>query len=220
VPAEVVLFGNPHEKAEHVVAFDLGYRAQPIARLSIDIATFFDRYTDLVSHELAPSFVVTSPAPTHLVIPVVNANKMHGVTDGIEVAANWKVTNRWTLSPGYALLQMHLHADSSSQDTTDAPHAEGSSPRHQAQLRSHVKLNRGFAWDMNVYFVDSLPAQQIPSYTRIDTQLIWRIAERLQFRVVGQNLLRDHHAESDDTFTSVNSSQVKRGGYAQFTWRF
>jgi outer membrane receptor protein involved in Fe transport len=145
---------------------------------------------------------------------------MYGTTDGIEVAANWKITNRWTVSPGYALLQMHLHTNSSSQDTTVAPHTEGSSPRHQAQLRSHVELDRGLAWDMNVFFVDSLPAQQIPSYTRMDTQVTWRIAERLQFSAVGQNLLSDHHAESNDTFTSVNSSQVKRGGYAQFTWRF
>jgi iron complex outermembrane receptor protein len=219
-PAEAVLFGNPHEKAEHVIAFDLGYRAQPIGRLSIDIATFFDRYTDLVTHEPAPSFVVTSPPPTHLIDPVVNANKMYGATDGIEVAANWRLTSRWTLSAGYALLQMHLHTNSSSQDTTVALHTEGSSPRHQAQLRSHVGLYGGLAWDMNVYFVDSLPAQQIPSYTRMDTQLSWRIAEQLQFNVVGQNLLSDHHAESSDTFTSVNSSQVKRGGYAQFTWRF
>jgi iron complex outermembrane receptor protein len=220
VPAETVLFGNPHEKAEHVVAFDLGYRAQPFDRLSIDVATFFDRYTDLVSHEPAPPFVVTSPAPVHLVVPTVNANKMYGATDGIEFAVNWKITNRWTLSPSYALLQAHLHIDSSSQDTTGALHTEGSSPRHQAQLRSHVELDRGLTWDMNVYFVDSLPAQQIPSYTRMDTQLTWRIAERLQFSVVGQNLLRDHHVESNDIFTSVNSSQVKRGGYARLTWRF
>ncbi len=220
IPAEAVLFGTPHEEAEHVVAYGLGYRAQVSGRLSIDLATFFDSYSHLVTHEPASSFVVTSPAPTHLVVPVVNANKMHGTTDGIEVAANWRITNRWTLSPGYALLQMHMHIDSTSQDTTVAPHTEGSSPRHQAQLRSHVELHRGLAWDMNVYFVDSLPAQQIPSYTRLDTQFTWRIAERLQFNVVGQNLLSDHHAESSDTFTSVNSSQVKRSGYAQFTWRF
>lgn len=219
-PAEAVLFGNPHEKAEHVVAFDLGYRTQVSSRLSIDLATFFDRYADLVTHEPASSFVATNPAPAHLVVPVVNANKMYGTTDGIEVAANWRITSRWTLSPGYALLQMHLKTDPTSQDITVAPHTEGSSPRHQAQLRSHVELHPDLAWDLNLYFVGSLPAQQIPSYTRLDAQLTWRIAERLQFNIVGQNLLRDHHAESNDTFTSVNSSQPKRGGYTQFTWRF
>jgi iron complex outermembrane receptor protein len=220
IPSEAVLFGNPHEKAEHVVAFDLGYRAQASTRLSIDLATFFDRYTDLVTHESAPSFVAASPAPSRLVVPVLNGNKMHGTTDGVEVAANWRITNRWTLSPGYALLQMHLHTDTTSQDTTVAQHTEGSSPRHQAHLRSHLELDRGLAWDMNVYFVGSLPAQQISSYTRMDTQLTWRIAERLQFSAVGQNLLSDHHAESNDTFTSVNSSQVKRSSYVKLTFQF
>jgi outer membrane receptor protein involved in Fe transport len=115
---------------------------------------------------------------------------------------------------------MYLHTDTTSQDTTVAQHTEGSSPRHQAHLRSHLELDRGLAWDMNVYFVGSLPAQQISSYTRMDTQLTWRIAERLQFSAVGQNLLSDHHAESNDTFTSVNSSQVKRGAYVKLTFQF
>lgn len=53
-----------------------------------------------------------------------------------------------------------------------------------------------------------------------DTQLSWRLRERLEFIAVGQNLLRHHHLGSDDSGTSVNSSQVKRSAYAQFTWQF
>jgi outer membrane receptor for monomeric catechols len=76
------------------------------------------------------------------------------------------------------------------------------------------------AWDANAYFVGRLPAQFVSSYTRLDTQLSWRLAERMELYLVGQNLLRDHHVEFNDTFQSVNSSQIKRSAYAKITWRF
>ncbi len=219
VPAELAVLGNPHQQSEHLVATEAGYRAQVSARTSIDLSMFFNNYQNLTTVEPAAPFVETDPV-SHLVIPNVFDNKMHGATDGIEIAASWRVSDRWRLSSGYALLQMHLHTDSTSQDTTSVGDTQGSNPRHQAQLRSHVDLSRGFAWDASVYFVDRLPAQHLPSYTRFDTQLSWQLSERLQLSLVGQNLLRDHRLESNATGTSVNSSQVKRSAYAKLTWQF
>jgi hypothetical protein len=36
--------------------------------------------------------------------------------------------------------------------------------------------------------------------------------------VVGQNLLRDRHLESNDALTLVNSGLIKRSAYAKITW--
>jgi len=220
VPSELTLLGNPGEKSEHVLAYEAGYRAQPTGPFSIDLATFFNTYTDLATTEPGSPFLEVNPAPSHLVFPLVWGNKMHGTTDGIEVSADWKVNGRWTLSPGYTLLQMHLHTNPSSLDTTSVADTEGSSPRHQAQLRSHLNLPGHFVWDTSGSFVERLPAQGVPSYTRIDTQLSRQLGERLEFSLVGQNLLRDHHLESNDLLTSVNPSQIKRSAYAKITWRF
>lgn len=219
VPTELRLLGNPEEKSEHVVAYEAGYRAQPAGPFSIDVATFFNDYTDLATTEAGSPFLVVNP-PSHLVLPLVWGNKMHGTTEGVEVSANWKVNDRWTVSPGYALLRMHLHTDPTSQDTTTLPDTEGSSPRHQAQLRSHLNLPGHFVWDANAYFVERLPAQQVPSYTRIDTQLSRQLGERWEFSLVGQNLLRDQHLESNDVLTSLNPTQAKRSAYAKIVWRF
>ena len=219
VPAELRLLGNPEEKSEHVVAYEAGYRAQPAGPFSIDVATFFNDYTDLATTEAGSPFLVVNP-PSHLVLPLVWGNKMHGTTEGVEVSANWKVNDRWTVSPGYALLRMHLHTDPTSQDTTTLPDTEGSSPRHQAQLRSHLNLPGHFVWDASAYFVERLPAQQVPSYTRIDTQLSRQLGERWEFSLVGQNLLRDQHLESNDVLTSLNPTQAKRSAYAKIVWRF
>jgi iron complex outermembrane recepter protein len=219
-PAEVALLGNPNMKSEHVIAYELGYREEPTDHLSLDVAAFFNTYQGLESLEPAPSFVDANSVPPLLVHPIVLGNEMRGTTLGLEASLNWKVTHRWTLSPGYSFLKMNLHTDSTSLDTLSVANTEGSSPNHQAQLRSHVELPRGFSWDANAYFVDSLPVQPEPSYTRLDTQVGWRLAERIELNLVGQNLLHDHHAEFNDFEQSVNSSLVKRSAYAKITWQF
>ena len=145
---------------------------------------------------------------------------MRGTTQGIEAAMNWKITDRWTLSPGYSLLLVHTHPNST--ETRAVTDTEGSDPRHQAQIRSHVEMSHNLGWDTSVYFVDRLPLppQPLSSYTRLDTQLTWRFGERMEVNLVGQNLLQDHHTESNFAATSVNVSQVKRSAYAKITWRF
>ena len=219
-PAEVALLGNPNMKSEHVIAYELGYRAQPTERFSIDVTAFVNTYHNLESTEPLPPTIDTDSVPPILVFAKLLDNKLHGMTDGVEVYLKWKPVSRWTLSPGYSFLQMHLHTDLTSLDTTSVVHAEGSNPGHQAQLRSHLEVWRGLAWDANAYFVGRLPAQAVASYTRLDTQLTWRLRESVGLSLVGQNLLRDHHVEFNDAFQSVNSSQVKRSAYAKVTLQF
>jgi iron complex outermembrane receptor protein len=217
-PAEVVLLGNPNIKSEHVIAYELGYRSQLNNRVSLDATIFYNMYSRLESVSPLPDIIQANPP---LLIHRKSFNDgIYGHTTGFEGALNWKVTHYWTLSPGYAFLQMHLHNDSESLDRTTALDIEGTSPHHQAQLRSHLDLRHNFNWDVNAYFVDRLPAPGIPSYTRVDSQLTWRARESLEFSIVGQNLLQDHHPEFNHALQSVNSSQGKRSAYAKFTWKF
>lgn len=218
-PAVATIDGNYQEKSEHLLATELGYRVQANTWISIDVATFFNQYRDLRSVEPRLPFAVSGPVP-YTEIPFVFGNLLHGTTEGIEASAHFKITDRWTLSPGLAWLKMHLRADSISLDTTTAANIEGSNPGRQAQLRSSLNLSHGFSWDTSIYFVDGLPAQQLPSYTRLDTRLSWRPAERVELSLVGQNLLKERHVESNDIGTSVTASQVRRSAYAKVSWRF
>jgi iron complex outermembrane receptor protein len=219
-PVEVTLFGNPNFIPEHVIAYETGFRTQRNGRLSLDVSAFFNRYDHLESLESGAEVLQTTPAPARFLMPIVFGNLLYGTTEGGEISANLKLTHRWTLSPGYAFLEMHLHTKPVSQDTTSVAEYEGSSPQHQAQLRSHIELFRGLSWDANGYFVSALPVQGVSSYTRLDTQLRWKFAERGEFALVGQNLLRDRHLESMDQLTLVNSSLIKRSAYAKVTWWF
>jgi iron complex outermembrane recepter protein len=153
-------------------------------------------------------------------------NLMYGEAHGWEVAANWKVTDRWTLSPGYAFEQIHMHTDPTSRDMVTPLFVENGAPHNSVQLRSHFDFHSGLAWDTSVYYVDPLTNQGytalvvIPAYTRLDSGVTWQLRERLSLSVLGQNLLRDRHLEFEDVFGSLQSGEIKRSGYAKLTWRF
>ena len=95
--------------------------------VSIDVAAFLSVYRGLESTEQLPSFFDANSVPPLLVLPNSFANQMHGTTEGVEISLNWKVMDRWTLSPGYSFLEMHLHTDPTSLDTTSAADAQGQS---------------------------------------------------------------------------------------------
>jgi len=151
---------------------------------------------------------------------------MHGESHGFEVAANWKVTERWQLSPGFAFDEIHLHTDAQSQDQQTVPFVQGNAPTKMGQLRSHMDFQKGWSWDASAYYVDPLRNQgfsgvaRIAGYTRLDTGLTWKAMERLSLSIVGQNLLKNEHVEFEDFFGSMQSSQIKRSGYLKLTWRF
>jgi iron complex outermembrane receptor protein len=219
LPILVSLFGNPNQKDEQLTAFEAGYRTTLSSRFSLDTTAFYNRYRDLTSVQPGATRLETNPGPAHLLIPESFGNSIYGETHGIETFANWKFTNRWTLNPGYTFFSMHLHEFAGSQDGS-IPATQGGTPDHQAQLRSSVSLPHNLQWNASTYFVNRLPAQSIPSYTRFDTGLNWAVGERTSLSLVGQNLLKDLHPEYNGTVTTVQSGLMRRAVYAKITWSF
>jgi iron complex outermembrane receptor protein len=198
----------------------VGYRHAWTSKFSVDSTVFYNRYRDVDSVEPGTVSVEMNPAPAHLLIPSYFGSGLHGETHGVELFADWKVTSFWTLSPGYTFLSMHMRPFAGSQDFTDASGDEGGTPNHQAQLRSSIGLPHNFQWNTSAYFVNRLPAVAIPSYTRVDTGLIWRAGERVSMSVVGQNVLKGLHPEYAGPSSSVQTDLMKRALYAKITWSF
>ena len=214
----LALFGKPGIKAEQLRDFEIGYRAQLSRQLSLDITTFTSYYRQLVNSEPGAPFFDNSAAVPHLVLPLYFDNKAHAHDYGAEIFANWNVTSRWRLSPGLDLIHMNVELDPSSRDTTTKA-ADEASPRHQFRIRSSLKLSHNLDWDNSLYFVGISPDHSIPSYTRLDTRLGWRLGEFTEFSLVGQNLLTPQHAESEVAF-GVIPTLIRRSIYAKITWRF
>jgi iron complex outermembrane receptor protein len=220
LPILVSIFGSLDRQNERLNAFEGGYRTEIAKRISIDAAVFYNDYNSLVSVVPGAPFLETDPPPLHLVAPNLLGNLLHGETHGVELSVNWKVIRRWTLSPGYSFLAMHLHEDATGQDFTTIVGTQGGFPSQQAQLRSHVELSNHWQWNASAYFVGRLPAPAVPSYTRVDTNVIWQPRKEFSISLVGQNLVSDHHLEYLGPDQTVQSSLIKRSAYAKITWQF
>ncbi len=220
LPILVSIFGSPYRQNESLNAFELGYRTEILKQISVDATVFYNDYNSLVSVEPGAPFLEIDPPPLHLVAPNVLGNLTYGETHGVELSVNWKVAKYWTLSPGYSFLAMHLHEDATSQDTTTVAGSQGGFPSQQAQLRSHVELSKHWQWNASAYFVGRLVAPAVPSYTRLDTNVIWQPRKEFSISLVGQNLVSDHHLEYLGPDQTEQSSLTKRSAYAKITWQF
>jgi iron complex outermembrane recepter protein len=220
LPILISAFGNAGQKNERLIATEAGFRKAFTDRLSFDSALFFNHYQDLFSGEPGATLLETNPAPVHLLMPFVIANLLHGETHGIEASASVKLAGRWTLSPGYTFLTMHLHRDATGMDVGTGPETEGGIPNQQAQLRSNVNLPWHWQWTTSAYFVGRLAAPKIASYTRLDANLAWQLSDKMSLGLVGQNLLQGLHQEYSGSVLTLTLSLVRRSAYARLTWRF
>jgi iron complex outermembrane receptor protein len=93
----------------------------------------------------------------------------------------------------------------------------GSSPHHSVVFQSFLSLPKRFDLDATYRYVSGVPAEAVSAYQTGDVRLGWRLAEGLEFSVVGQNLLQPYHTEfGGDPGPLV---EIKRSVYGKVTWR-
>ncbi len=215
MPVVLAIFGNPDLKSERVTAYELGYRAQAGAKFSLDVATFYNVYDRLVKTEAGAPFLETDPLPAHLVIPLNFKNPMRGETYGAETSLNVNVARQWRLAGSYSFIKINMRLDPLSR-ANGAEEVERSSPQHQFQFHSYVKLPRNLEFDAALYHVSRI--LNVPRYTRVDVRLGWRFSENVEFSFAGQNLLDARHAEFGGSIAAKRL--VRRSAYGKLTWRF
>lgn len=215
MPVVLAIFGNPDLKSERVTAYELGYRAQAGKRFSLDVATFYNVYDRLTKTEAGQPFLETDPLPAHLVSPLIFKNTMRGETYGAETSVNVNVARQWRLAGSYSFIKLNMHLDPLSR-ANGAEEVERSSPEHQFQFHSYVKLPRNLEFDASVYHVSS--SLKVPRCTRVDLRFGWRFSENVEFSFAGQNLLDARHAEYGGV--DAASRVVSRSASGKLTWRF
>ncbi len=210
-PPPFALFtGNDAFDSEDLLAFELGYRAQPLERVSIDVAAYYNDYQDLRSSEVG--------VPNPLVLPLSGANKLDAQGYGLEISSTWDVTDFWRLIGGYTLMMLDVDRVDGSNDPT-AGGQEKDTPEHQFQLRSRFDLPWNLEFDTTLFYVGKVPNQGVGDYARLDARLGWRPSSHIELSVVGQNLTKHRHDEFGTSFTKVPTA-IPRSVYGQLTLRY
>ncbi|MDR4503752.1 MAG: TonB-dependent receptor [Candidatus Scalindua sp.] len=218
-PVRIEVSGSNDFVSENVHAYELGYRFQPSKHFFVDIASYYSAYNDLLTSETGDPVFRFSPPPFKIIIPSVHDNKMDGEVYGLEVSANWTVTDYWRLTAGYTLIRTQLDLDKTSTDTGAVKFGEGLSPRNQVQFLSYLDLPYNLEFDSFLYYVDHVASLDIPSYVRLDVRLGWRPTKSMDLSIGGKNLLDDKHPENPRAI-GVSATEVERSVFGSISWRF
>ncbi|HEY8994025.1 MAG TPA: TonB-dependent receptor [Lacunisphaera sp.] len=208
-PPPLIASGNKNFISETLIAYELGYRAQFTDDFSLSASVFYNDYDHLRS--FGPT-----PGTTR---PVFFANNLEGETHGLELNMQYQVREGWRLRFSYNRLLEHLRVKPGSIDVFGGKN-ETSDPGNQASLGSSWDLPRNVSLDTHLRWVDTLPTTSgvVPSYLELDVRLAWQPTDRLEFSVVGQNLLHGHHAEFG--VATPRRAEIQRSVYGRSTWRF
>jgi iron complex outermembrane receptor protein len=212
-----LIIGNRDFDSEKLLAYELGYRTQLSDDLSFDLAAYYNDYDDIRTGEVGSIPLPTPPYPPGT-LPTPLRNKAEAVAYGVELGANWKVTEHWTLSGWYTLMKVDVDVDADSTDTmTEA--TEHDTPSHQIHFRSRMNLPWNLEFDTLLFHAGDVPNQNTDEYTRLDLRLGWRPIEHVEVSVAGQNLVDRRHEEFGDGYFTLHGS-VPRGVYGKITVRY
>lgn len=196
--------------SEVLWAYELGYRIQPGSRVSVDLAVFYNDYSDLLTPGSVSQFIPGVPVG---IAETPWENAQSGETYGGELSVTVSPTDNWRLTASYTLLLANLHGPAASTPET----TERSAPRHQLGLRSSYDFTKRASLDAQLRYVDNI--QAVSAYITADVRLSYRVNDRLELSVVGQNLLDNQHPEQA-VIALTTTAEVPRGVYGKITWRF
>ena len=219
LPGQSVLLGNSDVESEDLLSFELGYRADVADEVSVDIATYYNFYDNLLTFEPGPPTPRLDLVPPRIIVPLNTRNLMRGETYGVELVTDYRPVDWWRFVGTYTFLHMKLKPKSGSMDTI-ASGAEGDDPKHQFYLRSLLDLPHDVEFDAAFRFVSKLETLNVDEYFELDLRLGWSPIEDVQLEVVGQNLLEGSHQEFAPTFISSEVVAIKRGVYGKVTLEF
>jgi iron complex outermembrane recepter protein len=211
---------NASLRSEELLAYELGYRAQPAKRLSLDVAGFFQRYNHLTTLLQNEPFFSITPSPPHVTIPHVLSNLRNGNTYGVEISSNYTPLDWWKISGSYSYLRQITHNIAPGKIVYSFPNQDGDDPRNQFQLHSYLTLPHSLEVDTGLYYVGALVGQGVQSYRRLDARLGWRPNHSLELSVGAQNLLEASHYEFKPYWEYLASGKIERSFYGRLTWHF
>jgi iron complex outermembrane receptor protein len=225
VPFVMTVQGDADLDTEEVIAYELGYRQQFSEATHVDLAAFYNQYSDL--RTLAARAPVCEPggipvpgippcflAAQYVSLPIQIENGSDIDTHGLELSVSHRFNTAWSLQAAYT----YLHSD----DTpSPAPNVVSQDhPDHQLSLRTAFAPTAATEMDFWIRYVDELSAQNVDGYVMLDARASWRPVAALEISLVGRNLLESDHAEFLQEFSETEPVDVAREAYIELRWHF
>jgi iron complex outermembrane receptor protein len=193
--------------SEKLIAFEAGYRGQPISWATLSISAFFNRYDDIRTTEFSPG----------LALPIRLTNGLEGQTWGIEAWGTAQLMPWWRLSVGLSTLWKDFSQAPGRIDLAQGA-SLGQDPGQQVFARTQVSLTDRLELNAGLRWIGAIETPvPIDSYVEADARLAYRLTEAIELYVAGNNLLHRSHLESSDP---ARAQLIERSLYAGTRLRF
>jgi iron complex outermembrane recepter protein len=195
-------------RSEGLHAYEAGYRVRLGSHAVVDTTTFVNQYDHLVGASTPVPSVAFDPVP-HVFLASVFENGGRATARGGEVLVQGRLGG------------LHLDGSYSFLDS-DLLGWMAPDPRHSGNVGATVMGPMGWEAGARWLFATEILAvsplaQTVPAYDRLDLRLA-RSIRGATLTIVGQNVTRDTHSESDGGLGSV--ILVPRSVHATVAWRF
>jgi iron complex outermembrane recepter protein len=221
-PISLLVAGNSDFKSVAVVSYEAGYRQLVSPDVYVDLAAFSNHYSQLQSFGAIVTSFEATPPPPHTLLTIPYGNAISGSSNGFEIAPSWQTTPWLRLSGSYSLAAVDVRANAPTVDISSTGSVrtyEGSTPRHQFEMRCAMNLSKRFEFDPMYRYSSALPAQGVGAYYTMDARFGWNLNSNLQVSVVGQNLWQPHHNEWGTGDPGQTPVGVRRAAYVKLVWK-
>ena len=219
LPMELLIEGDEDIQPEELTSIEIGYRLSPEGSFSIDLTLFYYTYDDLIGLTPAPPKLNPTATPIRISQISTMENAMEGQTWGLELTSNWEPIPIWRIQTAYSFFRASITPKDGYETsvTDDSDHA---APAHQISLRSGLDLPRNLFFDLWLRYVDDIQENTVAAYTELDVRFAWKPLPKVEFSIVGQNLLHESHPEFIETLLWVQPAEVERSVHVQATFSF
>ena len=179
-------------QSEKLIAFEGGYRGQPIRGTSLSLSFFYNRYDDIRTTEFQPGGG----------LPIQLMNGLQGYSYGVEAWSATQLTPWLRVNLGLSTLWKNFHFKPGHSDLAQRDEL-GHDPNLQlfarAELNPVERLRMSFGLRRIGALDDSASEPPIRPYVEADANVTYRLTQALELYAAGNNLLHQTHLESNDT---------------------
>ena len=195
----IISSGSRDLKSEELISYELGYRTHLTHDLTLDVASFYNRYENILTQSEEAPFSLN--------------NSITGNVIGGEINVVWTPAPSLRTEAGYSFAKTKASGDYEYI-------AENSYPQHHFHLRSYLDIGENLELNGALYYVSDKDALHADKYLRLDTGLTWKINPTTSISLWGQNLLDTQHSESYDDARDYYPTEIPRSFYIQLNMKF
>ena len=213
---------EPDFDSESLIAYEVGYRSQVVDNFSIDAAAFLHVLDDLRGS--VPGTPYFDMGLGYVVAPVYVGNCLESRVYGFELAADWNPKEKARIQMAYTYLNMDIKYKDPALTSTaidgGPENEEGKNPKHQLSMQVWIDIMKSLQCNIRGRYVSKLQTFDIDDYYQVDLGFTYQVTPNLDIRVVGQNLLHNHHPEYISEYLTTQTTENMRKGYVGMTYRF